>query len=134
MCREYVAEENLTLPGDQSLHPLWKIVQKHLGLSPAGAHDDDLKKILGGLASVVDGVGAFRTHVGSAHGKAIICPHCRSDLESSKALRAIQRQMQNENGGGWLGRIVVTRSPVWAESSTPHARGAAQARRARRTR
>src|SRR5262245_21657389 len=84
VCREYVAEENLTLPGDQSLHPLWKIVQKHLGLSPAGAHDDDLKKILGGLASVVDGVGAFRTHVGSAHGKAIICPYCRSDLESPR--------------------------------------------------
>jgi hypothetical protein len=69
VCREYIAAENLKLPADQSLHPLWKTVQNHLGLSPAGTHDDDLKKILGGLASIVDGVGAFRTHGGSAHGK-----------------------------------------------------------------
>jgi hypothetical protein len=28
---------------------------------------------------------------------AIICPHCRSDLESPKALRAIQRRLQKES-------------------------------------
>jgi hypothetical protein len=28
---------------------------------------------------------------------AIICPHCRSDLESPQALRAIQRRLQKES-------------------------------------
>jgi hypothetical protein len=68
-CKTYIAEEKLAPPSDQSLHPLWKVVQGHLGLSPATTSDGDLKKILGGLASVVDGVGAFRTHTGSAHGQ-----------------------------------------------------------------
>lgn len=68
-CRAYIAEGRLPLPVDQSLHPLWKVVQGHLELSPAAAHDADLKRMLGGLASVVDGVGAFRTHAGSAHGR-----------------------------------------------------------------
>lgn len=67
-CRTYIAKEMLTLPADQSLQPLWKTVQSHLGFDPSQVQDDDLKRVLGGLASIVAGVGAFRTHVGSAHG------------------------------------------------------------------
>lgn len=36
---------------------------------PAQLADDGLKRILTGLASIVDGLGTFRTHVGSAHGR-----------------------------------------------------------------
>ncbi len=68
-CRTCIAEENLTLPADQSLHPLWKIVQAHLGLDPSQTQDADLRRVLGGLASIVDGVGAYRTHAGDAHGR-----------------------------------------------------------------
>jgi Abortive infection C-terminus len=68
-CKIYIEDENLELPIEQTVKPLWKIVQKHLGLDPAQLADDDLKRILTGLASVVDGLGAFRTHVGSAHGR-----------------------------------------------------------------
>lgn len=68
-CRVYIEDEHLPLPSEQSIKPLWKTVQKHLGLDPAELADDDLKRILTGLASTVDGVGAFRTHVGSAHGR-----------------------------------------------------------------
>lgn len=67
-CRTYIVEEKLTLPADQSLHPLWKVVQGHLDLDPSQTQDADLKRVLGGLASIVDGVGAYRTHAGSAHG------------------------------------------------------------------
>jgi Abortive infection C-terminus len=59
----------LTPPADKSLHPLWKVVQGHLGITPTAQLDDDLKRVLGGLASIVDGVGAFRTHAGDAHGR-----------------------------------------------------------------
>jgi Abortive infection C-terminus len=68
MCRTYIADEKLSLPSDQSLHPLWRVVQRHLGLAPTPELQDDLRKILGGLASIVDGTGAFRTHAGDAHG------------------------------------------------------------------
>jgi hypothetical protein len=68
-CRAYIAEEKLTMPADQSLHPLWKTVQGHLGLDPSQVQDNDLKRLLGSLTSVVGAIGAFRTHAGSAHGR-----------------------------------------------------------------
>jgi hypothetical protein len=69
LCKVYLEDQGLPLPSDQSIKPLWKAVQAHLGLDPAKLEDDDLKRILSGLVSIVDGLGAFRTHAGSAHGK-----------------------------------------------------------------
>jgi hypothetical protein len=34
--------------------------------------DNDLRKILTGLNSIVDGIGALRTHAGSAHGRGVM--------------------------------------------------------------
>jgi hypothetical protein len=68
-CRIYIKDERLTLPSKLTAKELWSVVQKDLGLRPAEVADDDLKRILGGLASVVDGLAALRTHVGSAHGR-----------------------------------------------------------------
>jgi len=67
--RVYIDDNVLDMPNEQSLKPLWKIVSKHLGLDPAAVEDDDLKKILSGMHSVVDGIGSLRTHAGSAHGQ-----------------------------------------------------------------
>jgi Abortive infection C-terminus len=61
--------DGLEMPSDQSLKPLWRTASKHLGLDPGTIEDDDVKKVLSGLNSVVDGIGALRTHVGSAHGR-----------------------------------------------------------------
>jgi hypothetical protein len=68
-CKVYIEDEQIEMPKEQTIKPLWKIVQKHLGLDPAAIQDDDISRILGGLASVVDGIGALRTHGGSAHGR-----------------------------------------------------------------
>jgi hypothetical protein len=68
-CRAYIAEKNLSLPADQSIGPLWKTVQNDLRIAPTQLLDGDLKRVLGGLASIVAGVGAFRTHAGDAHGR-----------------------------------------------------------------
>jgi hypothetical protein len=57
------------MPADQSLKPLWKAVSKHIGLDPASVEDEDVKKVLSGLNSIVDGIGSLRTHIGSAHGR-----------------------------------------------------------------
>ncbi len=45
------------------------MVSKGLGLDTGAVADDDMMRVLSGLASVVDGVGALRTHVSTAHGR-----------------------------------------------------------------
>jgi hypothetical protein len=64
----YIEDEKLPLPANESIKPLWTVVQKNLKLDPAPIQDDDLRKILSGLSSIVDGIGSLRTHAGSAHG------------------------------------------------------------------
>jgi hypothetical protein len=63
----YIADEKLPLPSDQSIKPLWRVVQQHIGWDTATA-DDDIKRVLGAMSTLVDGIGSLRTHAGSAHG------------------------------------------------------------------
>ena len=67
--KTYISDENLTKPQKQDLQNVWKIVRADLGFDPSLVQDDDLKKILSGILSIVDGIGAFRTHASSAHGQ-----------------------------------------------------------------
>jgi len=69
LCKHYISAEKLDLPTKQTVKPLWQVVSKHMKLSPERLEDDDLKQVLTGLSSIVDGLGAFRTHAGSAHGQ-----------------------------------------------------------------
>jgi hypothetical protein len=64
----YIEDNGLTLPAKQTIGDLYKVVRDHLGLDPGQVAGQDLKRILSGLISVVDGIGALRTHTGSAHG------------------------------------------------------------------
>lgn len=68
-CKFYIVEHDLELPKDQTLKPLWGAVQRSLDLHPGSTTDPDLRKVAQGLATAVDGLGAYRTHVGSAHGR-----------------------------------------------------------------
>ena len=65
----YMEDEGLPMPKDQSIKPLWEVVRKHIGFDPSSVADTDLQKILTEMASIVDGIGAFRTHASSAHGR-----------------------------------------------------------------
>jgi hypothetical protein len=67
--RIYIEDNGLDLPGEQSLKPLWKTASKHIGFDPSALEDEDIKKILSGMTSVVDGIGSLRTHGSTAHGK-----------------------------------------------------------------
>jgi hypothetical protein len=83
--------DELAMPGDQSVKPLWKTASKHLGLDPAAVEDDDIKKILSGMNSVVDGIGSLRTHAGTAHGRGnrpyrIQARHARLAIHASHTL------------------------------------------------
>jgi hypothetical protein len=66
--KAYIEDNNLEMPNDQSLAPLWKTARKHIGFDPSAIEDEDLKKILSGMISVVDGIGSLRTHGSTAHG------------------------------------------------------------------
>jgi len=65
----YIEDHGLDLPTDQSLKPLWKTASKHIGFDPSALADEDLKKILSGLNSIVDGIASLRTHASTAHGQ-----------------------------------------------------------------
>jgi Abortive infection C-terminus len=88
----YIEDNNaIEMPSDQSLKPLWRAASKHLGLDPSALEDDDVRKVLTGLNSVVDGVGSLRTHAGSAHGHGrrryqLQARHARLAIHSSHTL------------------------------------------------
>ena len=69
LCKEYIEDKGLAMPPKQSIVHLWKIVSNHIGFEPSKVEDDDIRKILSGLTSVVNGIGSLRTHTGSAHGR-----------------------------------------------------------------
>ncbi len=66
--KSYLEQKEIELPTKQTIKPLWSTVQKELGLDPKNQTDADIQRILSGMTSVVDGIGALRTHAGSAHG------------------------------------------------------------------
>jgi len=85
----YIEDNAIEVPSDQSLKPLWRAASKHLGLDPSAIEDDDVKKVLSGLNSVVDG--SLRTHTGSAHGQGrrpyqLQARHARLAIHSSHTL------------------------------------------------
>lgn len=63
-----IQDEELAKPAKQDLKNLWKSVSDYLNFDPGKVEDNDLRKILSGMNSVVDGVGALRTHASAAHG------------------------------------------------------------------
>jgi len=45
------------------------VVQPHLSLNADATLASDQHKVLKGISSIIDGIGAFRSHIGSAHGR-----------------------------------------------------------------
>jgi len=68
VCKVYIEDERLEMPAKQDLQAVWGVVRKDLGFDPSRTEDQDLRAILSGMISVVQGIGALRTHASSAHG------------------------------------------------------------------
>ncbi|MGF7004537.1 abortive infection family protein [Aminobacter sp. BE322] len=83
--KTYIETHGLEMPATQTIGPLWKVVQKSLGLNPDKILADDENRLLSGLTSIVDGIGALRTHIGSAHGRGVAPP----PIHSSEARLAV---------------------------------------------
>jgi hypothetical protein len=69
LLKAYIADEGLEMPSDQAVGHLWGRVSRHIGLHSGSIADRNVQKICTGLASVMDGVAALRTHAGTAHGR-----------------------------------------------------------------
>ena len=74
VCRSILIELDLPLPAKKDIAGLMRAVREPLALSP-GREDlpdeiaADIRKVLSGLATTAEGVGALRTHAGDAHGR-----------------------------------------------------------------
>jgi hypothetical protein len=74
VCRSVLIELGEPLPAKKDVQGLFNAVKGPLGLSPDRSDLDpliagDVRTTLGGLATVIQGVGALRTHAGDAHGR-----------------------------------------------------------------
>ena len=74
VCRSILIESAQPLPDKKDIKGLFNAVKKPLGLSNDRTDldsliADDVRKVLNGLATVVEGIGALRTHGGDAHGR-----------------------------------------------------------------
>tara|TARA_B100000446_G_scaffold184352_1_gene206211 strand:- start:78714 stop:79535 length:822 start_codon:yes stop_codon:yes gene_type:complete len=74
VCRSLLVEMGAALPKSRDLMGLYKAVRKPLGLTPdesifPSEITNDVLTILRGLTTVVEGIGALRTHGGDAHGR-----------------------------------------------------------------
>jgi hypothetical protein len=70
ICKEYLIAWGLEMPRKLDLASVFSAVRKDLGFDPSAVEDSDLKKVLSGLFSIVDGISALRTHASSAHAQA----------------------------------------------------------------
>ncbi|QBJ63680.1 abortive infection family protein [Pseudoalteromonas sp. DL-6] len=74
VCRSIIIELGFELPKKKDIKGLFDSVKRPLGLSPGEINvnpeiADDVRKVLSGLATIVEGIGALRTHGGDAHGR-----------------------------------------------------------------
>lgn len=65
----YIEKFDLNMPRKLNVIDLWRVVRLDLPLNSDPILAADQHKILKGLSAVIDGVGAFRSHIGSAHGR-----------------------------------------------------------------
>lgn len=90
VCRSILAELSIDAPSKRDVEGLLRAVQEPLGLTPGRSDLPDLiaadvRQVLGGLTSVAKGIGALRTHGGSAHAQ----EHGQAPLDARIARFAI---------------------------------------------
>jgi hypothetical protein len=83
--KHYIERHSLIMPPKMNIGPLWQTVRQDLTLNANTQLSDDQKKILTGITSIIDGVGAFRSHIGSAHGRGVTPPQI-SEYEARLAV------------------------------------------------
>lgn len=68
LCKHVLQTQNQPMPADQTIQKLFKPAVRSLKLSPDQQSSEDLRAVASGMFSAVQGIGALRTHAGTAHG------------------------------------------------------------------
>lgn len=68
VCAKILRERGVVLPKDKSLSPLLKACLETLTWPAEKEAEGDVRQLLGGIHSITNGIGALRTHFGTAHG------------------------------------------------------------------
>jgi len=70
VCKHILDSSNADYSKDKiELPDLYKLTSKELNIAPSQHTEEVFKQILGGVSSVVNGLGALRNRLGDAHGK-----------------------------------------------------------------
>lgn len=74
VCRSILVELKIAFPAKQDISSLYKAIREPLGLDPtkeglAPEIVNDVRAVLSGLVTSIQGIGSLRTHAGGAHGK-----------------------------------------------------------------
>jgi hypothetical protein len=67
--KHILEERTVAYPAAADLPELYRLVAKELNLAPDQYTQDNFKKILGGIASIVNELGTLRNRLGDAHGR-----------------------------------------------------------------
>lgn len=65
----YIEKNNLPMPRNLTVAPLWATVMPDLNLNADQTLAQDQQQVFKGLSSIISGIAAFRSHIGSAHGR-----------------------------------------------------------------
>lgn len=65
----YIEKFGLNMPNRMNIMDLWNVVRSNISLNSNVILAGDQKKMLAGLTAAMDGVGSFRSHIGSVHGR-----------------------------------------------------------------
>ncbi|WP_186083527.1 abortive infection family protein [Burkholderia gladioli] len=68
VCAKILRERGVALPKDKSMSPLVKACLEVLTWPSEKEAEADVRQLLGGIQSITNGIGALRTHFGTAHG------------------------------------------------------------------
>jgi hypothetical protein len=69
VCKHILDVKKVPLPAKETVQQLYGAAARALTLAPEQQTSDDLRIIAGSMHGLVNGIGALRTHAGSAHGK-----------------------------------------------------------------
>jgi hypothetical protein len=91
LCKHILDAKSRPLTGNESIQQLYGAAARALSISPEQQVTADLRAIAGGMNTLVVGIGALRTHAGTAHGKSpgnqpITFPHARLAVNAAGVL------------------------------------------------
>lgn len=69
VCHHILTSRGVSLPADKAIKGLLRPTLRLLHLAPEELASEDLRQMASGVISIVSGLGALRTHEGTAHGQ-----------------------------------------------------------------